>query len=170
MSLGTTTSRNSFVKNTYDETLAGLPVKSGAAINQGDLVIWDTTANSNAGGLRTPVTQGDMANYVGVASQQTPVASLGDSLLTLAIWRSSIIKFKGTNGETYYNFTEVYFNETADVQTITLSTNSNARTVPVGWVILPSQLGMSGVFSLVAGAATDVPVWVNPKFPISYLV
>jgi hypothetical protein len=171
MSLTPTTSRNSFVKHTFDGSLAGMPTAgSSYPINQGDIVCWDTTLNSGAGGLRTVAVQADMAKYVGVAAQQTPIASLGDSLLSLEIWQSVIVKLKGTSGETYYHFQEVYWNETVDVQTISNSTNSNARTNPVGWVIIPQDLCMNGIYSVLAGAATDVEVWLNPKYPASFLV
>jgi hypothetical protein len=166
-----TTSRNTFVKSTSDETLAGIPTGGSAyAINQGDIVVWDSTLNSGAGGIRVPAAQSDMSKYIGVAAQQTPMASLGDVLLTLEVFRSCIVKLKGTNGETYYQYTPVYWNETVDVQSVTLSTNSNARTVPVGYVIVPQDLTMAGTYSVLAGANTDLQVWLNPKYPASYLV
>jgi hypothetical protein len=164
-----TVSRNTDVKETFDASLAGIPIVPGQAINQGDFVMWDATLNAGNGGLRTPVTQGDMATYMGIAKQQSPIASLGDLINTMGIRLVGIVRAHTTPGETYTMFQKVFFNETIDVQTITNNTNSGARTVQVGFIILPQQLTMGGSTSLLGAAGIDIQVWISPAYPVVQL-
>lgn len=162
-----TQSRNTNVKETYDHVLNGIPIVLGQAINQGDIVMWDTSLSSGNGGMRVAATQGDMATYLGAAMQMSPVASLGDQVNNLGIGRGGIFRFHTTSGETYKMFTKVFLNETIDAQTIVASTNTGARTVPVGYIILPQQQVMSGVLTLTGAAGVDVQVWITPNFPVA---
>lgn len=161
-----TVSRNTDVKETFDHTVAGIPLVPGQAINQGDFIMWDTTLNAGNGGLRTPATQGDMATYMGVSKQQSPIASLGDLINTIAIRNGGVVRVHTTPAETYTMFQKVFFNETIDVQTITSNTNSGARTLPVGYIILPQQLAMGGSTNLLGAAGIDIQVWLSPQYPI----
>jgi hypothetical protein len=162
-----TTSRNPDVKETYDHVLAGIPIVPGQAINQGDMVCWDSSLNSSNGGLRVVAAQADMATYMGVAMQQSPFASLGDVFNTIEVRRGGAVRFNTTAAETYKMFTKVFFSETVDAQTIVASTNSGARTVACGYIILPQQLTMSGATTLVGAAGVQVQVWLTPAFPVS---
>jgi hypothetical protein len=112
-----------------------------------------------------------MGGYMGVFEGQNPVASLGDLLLNIQICFGGIIFFKTTVGDVYTQFAPVYYNETVDAQTVTVSTNSAARSIKVGYVV-------PGNSSLVAGAAGTswnitgasgvyVQVWIAPYFPLA---
>jgi hypothetical protein len=165
-----TVSRNPDIKETYDHVLYGIPIALGQAINQGDLVCWDTTITTGGGtngGLRVVAAQSDMAKYMGVSEQQSPFASLGDQFYSIGIRRGGIVRLHTTASETYKMFQEVYWNETADVQTITNGTNTGGRTVPVGYIIIPQALVMNGVTTVVGAAGVDVQVWLTPNYPVA---
>lgn len=161
-----TVSRNPMVRTTNDQYLAGIPIVPGQAINQGDIVMWDSSLNSGNGGLRVAANQADMATYMGVSEQQSPFASLGDTFNTIKVQRGGIVKLKTTAAETYTMFQTVYFNETLDAQSITNGTNTGARTVAVGVIIIPQSAAMNGVTSVAGGAGIEIHVWLTPKFPL----
>jgi hypothetical protein len=160
-----TISRNTNVKETYDHSLAGVPIVLGQAINQGDVVMWDTTLNSGNGGLRVAASQADMATYMGVAGQQSPIASLGDQINNLQIFIGGVFRFHTTAAEVYKMFTKVFLSETADAQTIIA--NATGRTIAVGYVIIPQELVMKGVLTITGAAGIDVQVWLTPNFPVA---
>ena len=163
-----TTSRNTAVKETFDHVLAGIPIVATQAINQGDIVCWDTSLNSGNGGLRTVTSQADMATYMGTADAQNPISSLNMNQNSLKIRRGGVVKMHTSAGETYKMFTVVYYNETADAQTITSSTATGARTVPVGYIILPQeQVDSFATFTLAGAAGVDVQVWLTPHYPVA---
>lgn len=165
LQLFATVSRNPDRRETYDHVLAGIPLVPGQAINEGDVTTWDNTLAAGNGALRVAVTQADMANFMGVSLQQSPIASLGDTINSIEIRRGGIVLMKTTPGETYKHFQPVYFNETLDAQTITNGTNAGARTVPVGFIQIPPELTMNGVATLLGAAGTNIDVWLKPNFP-----
>lgn len=158
-------SRNTDRRETYDHVLAGNPIVPGQVINQGDICTWDNTLAAGNGSMRVVTVQADMANYLGVSMQQSPFASLGDFTNSLEIRRGGIVRLKTSPGETYKQFQPVYFNETFDAQTITNTTNAGARTVPVGFAIIPPELTMNGATNLLGAAGVDIDVWLKPNFP-----
>lgn len=166
-----TTSRNPVAINTFDGTLAGIPIGVGASINQGDFVVWDPALNSGNGGLRVPTVAADMSiaggGYLGVAAQQNPVASLGDPLNTLEVFFRNIMRMKTTAGETYKMFTTVYWNDAVDVQTITTVVGTTPVRTKVGQIIIPSAQAMNGVQSITGVANGDIWVWLTPFFPLA---
>ena len=166
MALTATTSLNIALRETYDHRLH-VPIVAGTVINQGDLVMWDATLNAGNGAARTPVTQADMATFLGFAAQQSPVASIGDSYTYLEIFRGGIVRAKTTAAEVYKHFTKVFFNETLDVQTIVASTNTGARTVAVGYALMADQDMMNGITTKTGAAGVDIDVWITPNFPVA---
>jgi hypothetical protein len=169
MPLTATTSRNPCAIDTYDGSLAGIPIGAGEAINQGDIVVWDPALNSGNGGLRTPAVLADMAisggGFIGIAGQMNPVASLNDALNTLQIFNKNIVRLKTTSGETYKMFTEVYWNDQVDVQTIT--TAATGGRTRVGYAILPAYQTMNGVQSITGTTNGEIQVWLVPAFPLA---
>jgi hypothetical protein len=162
-----TISRNTFIKRTFDHILAGVPIVPNQAINQGDMVMWDVALNAGNGGLRVVATQADMATYMGVASQASPMASLGDTYSSIEILRGDIVRMHTTAAEVYKQFAKVWFNETVDAQTIVLSTNAGARTIAAGYIIIPQQATMTGVTSITGAAGVDIQVWIAPNYPVA---
>jgi hypothetical protein len=86
---------------------------------------------------------------------------------SIEVRRGGIIRLFTTAAETYKMFTKVFFNETIDAQTIVAATNSGARTVAVGYAILPQQNTMSGATTLVGAANTQIQVWLTPAYPVA---
>ena len=164
-----TVSRNTDRRETYDHVLAGIPIVPGQVINEGDIVVWDNALAAGNGSLRVAVAQVDMANYMGTAMQQSPIASLGDFTSSMEIRRGGIVRLKTTPGETYKHFQPVFFNETLDGQSITNGTNTGARTVPVGFAQIPPELTMNGATTLLGAAGTDIDVWIKPNFPVAVI-
>lgn len=162
------TPSNTFRFNTYDGRLAGIPIVPGQAINQGDLLMWDTSLNSGNGGARVPAAQADMnaagGGYFGVSDNTDPVASLGDYLNNVNAIIGGVCVFKTTAGDTYKMFTKVFFNETVDAQTITSNTNAGARTIPVGYAIIKPELVMAGTLTLAGAAGVNILVSLTPFF------
>ena len=91
LQLFATVSRNPDRRETYDHVLAGIPLVPGQAINEGDVTTWDNTLAAGNGALRVAVTQADMANFMGVSLQQSPIASLGDTINSIEIRRGGIV-------------------------------------------------------------------------------
>jgi hypothetical protein len=180
MTLTATTSRNTRVTDTFDGKGPVFPMYSTPAagtgiINVGDLVVWDSASNL---GVRTPVTQADMAYYMGVADQQYPessgldanAAQLGGPIASMVVNRSGIFWFYTTPAETYNPGDSVFFNETISVQTIVKSSNSGARTVFVGTYMPQGQTVMrnsltSGQLSITGATGVIIPIWLSPKWP-----
>lgn len=159
-----TVSRNINLRETFDGRLH-VPIVAGTVINQGDALCWDNTLAGGNGAARVVAAQADMANFLGFAVQQDPVASIGDSLNTIEIVRSGIVRMKTTPAETYKHFQKLYFNETLDAQTITNNTNSGARTVGVGFAQIPQEPSMNGVTTWLGAVGTDIDVLITPNFP-----
>lgn len=171
MSLSATTSRNPVDTVTTDGQIV-FPLKSADAVNLGDLVVWDHTN----GTVRTPTNQSDMSlssgGYCGVALQTNPVTSAIDAVnnvCTMLVARLGTFLFFGTSGDSFTTFAPVFFNENGSVQTVTVSTNSGARTQQVG-LFMPTNTqlvanasGSSFAYTGVTGAY--VRVWLTPLFP-----
>lgn len=144
----------------------GVPISGTSAINQGDLLMWDTAGNAGNGGARVPASQADMATYLGTAGQTNPVTSIGGNINNTNVEANGkVVQFKTTPGETYKHFDKVFFNETLDAQTIVKSTNSGARTVAVGYVQLPENLVAAGITSLTGASGVTIPVVLTPNYP-----
>jgi hypothetical protein len=167
MSLTATSSRNPCAIETYDGSLAGVPIGATYTMNQGDILVWDPALNAGNGGLRTPAVLADMAisggGYIGLAGQQNPLASLNDTFNTLQIFFRGIFRLKTTSGETYKMFTPVYWNDQVDVQTIT-NVATGGRTL-LGYAIIPNYQAMNGVQSITGTTNGDIQIWIKPLYP-----
>jgi hypothetical protein len=162
-------STNNFVSNTaIDGDIAGMPVVPGQVIYQGDVLCWDATLNSALGAVRSVTNQADMATYIGISEQQSPVASLGDTINNVNIYKQAKMKFYTNPGDVFKMWVPVYFLETAsNAQTVTTSTNSGARTVPVGYCVLTQQLVGAGVLSYTGVAGQFIHVVITPNYPFA---
>ena len=165
MALTATVSIDPHVYDTFDNLISPVPIVATETINQGDLLVWDATLNAGNGAARTPVTQADMADYLGVSNGQNPVRSLNDTSNYIPMYNKGVMRFQTTAGEVYTHLQKVFFNETLSVQTITNGTNAGARTVAVGFVCLEPQLIMAGTTSLTGAAGVVVNVFITPTFP-----
>lgn len=168
-------SQNTHNKDIFDGTLVCATDQTGVkVVNQGDVVTFDKTLNSSQGGVRTITAQADMASggnvgFLGVAMANSILNSLNDVLLTIEVGFKNVFNFKTTSGETYYHLTKVYSAvDVADAQTVTTSTNSGGRTVPVGYVVLPNEYIMNGVLSVTGAAGVLIPVAITPNIPAAY--
>lgn len=160
-------SQNTHNRDIFDGVLLYAPDQSGTnVVNQGDIVMFDSSLNSSKGGVRSVASQADMAEYIGCALENSILNSLNDVLLTLNVGFKNIYNFKTTAGETYTHLQKVFFNETADAQTITNGTNSGARTVAVGYIVLPQELIMNGNLSVLGAAGVSIPVAVVATYPV----
>lgn len=174
MALTATTSRNPDSYQTSDGVIT-LPLATSGYTNTvgdrspnvGDIVCWDETNYT----LYTPTTQADMAHYVGISEQEFPVNSSLDSAAANANGVYLQFRFRGVcymytnSGDLFTPLCPVYFDENDSVQTVTSSTYSGARTVPVGYYI-PSNTaqvaGAAGANGNVTGASgTLIPVWLK---------
>jgi hypothetical protein len=166
-------SQNTHNKDIYDGTLIFATDQSGVSgVNQGDITVFDSTLNSSKGGARAvvPATgQSEMAHYIGISRQNSVLNSLNDVLLTVDVAFKNVYNLKTTAGETYLHLQPVYWNETADAQTITNNTNSGARTVVVGYIILPQEFVMNGTLSIVGAAGILIPVAIVAHTPVASL-
>ena len=166
MALAPTVSRNPRSLETFDGKIV-FPLLANAVMNVGDIAVWDTASNL---GVRTPTTQADMANYIGVAEQQNPVASLGDQVTSMLIMRNGTAWFFATPGDAYVPLGPVFFNEAISVQTVTSNTNAGARTKPVGFY-LPGQQsilrGGAGNLNVTGVAGLLIQVWLTPSYPVN---
>lgn len=160
---------NSFVFEIADGHIICPPDLSGVKpITQGQVACWDTSLNSGNGGVRPATVQADLANYVGVAEQNSVLNSLNEQLPTVRIGVKNVYLFNTTAAETYKHGTKVYFNETAsDEMTITTNTNTGARTVAVGYVLLHNQDILAGNLSVTGAAGVQVPVAIVPNWPVA---
>lgn len=165
-----TVSANTHNKNIHDGDLLYPTDRSGVkVVNQGDIVMFDSTLNSANGGIRSALIQADMATYAGVALQNSQLNSLGDVLTTIMVAFKNVFMFKTTAAETYKHGDKVFLNETLDSQTIVKSTNTGARTVAVGFVVLPNENIMAGVLTITGATGTSIPVAVTANFPVASL-
>jgi hypothetical protein len=163
MPLTATVSRNARCIATDDGKAPILPLAPANVINVGDIVCWDNVAGNTC---KTPVTQADMAYYMGVADQQNPVSSLGDRGNSMAISRSGIFYFYATAADTYAPWAKVFFNETISVQTVTSNNNAGARTIAVGLYVPSQTLIVAGGNPTITGVAGAlIQVWLTPYFP-----
>jgi len=172
---------NNFAFTLQDGKLIVLPDLSGAVPTfQGQLVVWDATLNGGNGGVRPAAAQADLANFVGVAEQNSQLNSLGDILPTVCVGFQGVYYFNTTAAEVYKFGTKVFYNETvpqivptlpAQVQPaqVTSSTNAGARTVAVGFVILPNEKLLAGISSITGAAGLQVPVAVVANWPTAGL-
>jgi hypothetical protein len=166
-------SQNTHNKDIFDGTLVFATDQSGVhGVNQGDIAVFDSTLNSSKGGVRAvvPATgQGEMAHYVGIATQNSVLNSLNDVLLTVVIAFKNVFNLKTTASDVYTHLLPVYWNETADAQTVTVSTNSGARTIPVGYVVIPQEYLMNGNLSITGAAGILIPVAIVAHQPVASL-
>jgi hypothetical protein len=166
-------SQNTHSKDLFDgDALYATDQTGVSGVNQGDITVFDASLNSGAGGARAvvPATgQTEMAHYIGCSRQNSVLNSLNDLLLTVVVAFKNVYKFKTTAAETYHHLDAVYWNETADSQTIVKATNSGARTIIVGYVILPDELLLNGTLSITGAAGVNIPVAVVAHFPVSTL-
>lgn len=173
MALAPTVSRNPRSIATDDGKVV-FPLLAGATMNVGDIAVWDTASNL---GVRTPTTQADMTDYVGVAEQQFPVSSNLDEPSaqgmpgpSMLVMRNGMAWFFCTPGDNYVPFNPVFFNETLSVQTVTSNTNAGARTKPVGFYFPGQQQimrGGAGNINVTGVAGLLIQVWLTPAFPIN---
>jgi hypothetical protein len=165
--MSTAGAQNTHNKDIDDGTLIYAPDQTGTnVVNQGDIVVFDATLNGAAGGARTAASQADLAKYIGVATQNSILNSLNDILLTLEVAFKNVFNFKTTAGDVYTHLAPVYFNETADAQTVTVSTNSGARTVKIGYVVLPNEFIMNGTLSVTGAAGVTIPIAIVATYPV----
>ena len=166
MALTATKSSNTNIKETYDGNFAGIPIVPGSVINEGDFVIWDPALNAGNGGARTPALPADMAlangGFMGTSRQQSPIASLGDYILTIDITKQGVVRLHTTAAEVYKMFMPVYWNDAIDVQTIT---NVAGTRTQIGWIIIPQQGSMNGIQTVTGAVNVDVQVILKPLFP-----
>ncbi len=166
-------SYNTHDKDIFDGHLIYATDQSGVKVaNQGDIVMFDATLNGGLGGVRAvvPATgQGEMATYIGIAGQNSILNSLNDVLLTIDVNFKNVFKMKTTAADVYKHLTPVYWNETADAQTVIVSSNTGARTVKVGYVILPNEFLMNGTLSITGAAGITVPVAIVATSPVASL-
>lgn len=173
MALAPTVSRNPRSIDSYDGKVV-FPVLAGSTMNVGDIVVWDTASNL---GVRTPATQADMTDYVGVAEQQIPVSSnldepnaVGIGGPSMLVMRNGLAWFFCTAGDTYAPFNPVFFNETLSVQTVTSNTNAGARTKPVGFYFPGQQQiyrGGAANLNITGVAGQLIQVWLTPAYPVN---
>jgi DNA-binding XRE family transcriptional regulator len=161
-------SQNTHIRDIYDGTLVYAPDLTGTdVVNQGDIVVFDATLNGGLGGVRSAVAQADLAKYIGVATQNSVINSLNDKQTTIIVAFKNVFIFNTTAGDVYTHLAPVYFNETATgAQTVTVGTNSGARSVKVGYVVLPQELVMNGTLSITGAAGVVVQVAVAATYPI----
>lgn len=133
----------------------GLPcLNSTAAIKQGDLVYFDTTAHL----LKPIATDANATTKVGVALQPSIVSANLDNTgaplpKSLQVGSEGVFFLITTAAETYFPGTVVYIGATA--QTVTTDDNGGASTHPIGKVVLPE-----GVTSVTGVAGLRIPVYV----------
>lgn len=163
--------QNTHAIDLHDGTIIHAPDQTGAHVcNQGNLGVFDTTLNSGLGGTRDVVTQADLAKFVGVALQNSILNSLNDVELTVEYAFKNVFKFKTTAGDVYTHLAPVYYNETAaDANTVTVSTNSGARTVIVGYVVLSGENIMNGILSVTGATNVQIQVAVRANYPVAAL-
>ena len=162
-------------KDIFDGTMIYATDSTGVQIvNQGDIVVFDASLNAGNGGIRSAVVQADLVlaggGYAGIAMQQSFVQSLGDKLSTIEIGFKCVWNFVSTPGETYKHGMPVFFNETGVGglginNQVTNSTNTGARTIKVGYVILPNEQLMSGNLTVLGATGTTISVAVVATFP-----
>ncbi|MGH7745427.1 MAG: hypothetical protein ACREQ5_11635 [Candidatus Dormibacteria bacterium] len=163
-----TVSANTHSQDIYLGTLVYATDATGVKpVNQGDIAVWDATLNGGNGAVRAAAAQADMAAYAGAATQSSFLNSLKEIEPTVAVAFKNVYMFKTTAAEVYKTGTKVFFLETADAQTITSSTNAGARTVAVGYVVLPNESLVAG--SVTGAAGVSVPVAVTANFPVASL-
>jgi hypothetical protein len=176
-------SQNTSRFDIYDGVLIYAPDLTGVKpCHQGDIVCFDGTLNSGAGGVRQAIVQADLVlnlqnpvlGYAGVAVQNSILNSLGDQLTTVEVGFKNIFNFYTTSGEIYTEGQPVYLNETVvatngNSQQITNNNNSGLRSVKIGYVHLPQDLVMAGTLSITGAANIFVPVAVIANFPAASL-
>lgn len=166
--MATTPAQNSHNKDIFLGDII-YPTSSVNVVNQGDIVMNDATLNSGNGGLRAVATQADMATFAGIAKQSSVLNSLGDLLPTVAVAFKNIFNLKTTAADVYKHGSKVFFNETADAQTVTVSTNAGARTVAVGYVVLPNENLLAGNLTVTGASGVTIPVAILANFPAASL-
>jgi hypothetical protein len=159
---------NTFCYKIDDGKLTFVPDLSGAApIKQGQIAVFDATLNGALGGIRPVVTQADMAKYAGIADQNSILTSLNEKLPTVVCGFQNVYFMPTTAADVYTYGQKVFYNEVvADGQTITNGTNAGARTVPVGYIILPNESMMGGILSITGAAGLSIMVAVSGNYPV----
>ncbi len=166
---------NNFCFSLTDGKLVLIPDLSGTTpLYQGQIAVWDSTLNSGNGGIRPAATQADMADFVGIAEQNSILNSLGDQEPTVRVGFQGVYFMNTTAAEVYKFGTKVFFNETVAQVVgaygqITLGNNAGARTVPVGYVILPNQSMLAGITTITGAAGVTVPVAIVTNWPAAGL-
>jgi hypothetical protein len=137
-------------------------------VYQGQISVWDATLNGGNGGVRAASTQADMATFIGIAEQNSILNSLLEQLPTVRVGVKNVYYLNTTAGEVYKYGTKVFFNETvAGALQITSGTNSGARTVAVGYVVLPNQTMLAGITSVTGAAGVTIPVAIVGVWPVA---
>jgi len=177
---GGTTSSNTVMANPIYLPKATV-VSTDQTVNQGDMVWWDPV-NYTLKPLTTPtaVAVSATGGFIGVAQGQanpnvypTPAAGTpAENLPGMIVQRGGTVKVHSTTGDgSYYPYEPVTVG--ADAQTVTRGGQTTANRV--GFVIVPlpsSARGAPGATpapETVAGG-TDLELWIEPKFPGTYLL
>lgn len=147
-----------------------VPVTTDQAINQGDLVWWDSVN----GTLKSIVEAEDVEDgFCGVANDTNPINVYGtEYIAAIGVTRKGAVFLKTTAGEFYKNFQEVTAG--ADAQTITLvGATENNR---VGFVVTDPPVKPQGAAgstplqeTLTGAAGVFARVWLEPKFPSKFV-
>lgn len=147
-----------------------VPVTKDQAINQGDMVYWDSVN----GTLKVLTSQGNVQNkFCGISNDTTPLNIYGEEFLPSAgVTRKGAVSLLTTPGEFYGDFQEVSVG--SDAQHITLvGVTENNR---VGFVVTDPPVapqaaaGGTPVGEKLTGAeGVRARVWLEPKFPSRYV-
>lgn len=169
MAAPSTASTNTFNHRIDDGKIEYVPDLGGTnPTYQGQVVTFDSSLNSGNGGIRPATAQADMAHFAGIADQNSVLNSLNEQLPTVRVGFKNVYMLNTTAAETYKHGTKVYLNETvADSMTVTTSTNTGARTVAVGYVLLPNESLRTGITSITGAAGVQIPVAIVANYPVA---
>jgi len=144
-----TVAKDTKVKTQKNFQYSSVPIDPLVAINQGDLVYWDSVLNI----ARPAITDTNAGTLIGVSDQTNPVASVtsSDRLNSINPEFGDEFIFKTTPGETYFYFDFLYLSG-VDSQTVTKVPATNS----IGHVVLAS-----GQSSLVGSSTVTVRVFTR---------
>lgn len=160
---------NTFSVNIFDGKMTYAPDLSGVKpIKQGQVACFDDTLNGGNGGIRPALIQADMAKYAGIADQNSILNSLKEQLPSVVCGFKNVYFMPTTAADTYKHGDPVFLNEVVgDGQTITSGSNSGARTVPVGYALIPNESLLGGILSITGAAGLSIWVAVFANFPVA---
>jgi hypothetical protein len=159
---------NTFSYKLSDGSIILIPDLTGVLpVYQGQIAVWDATLNGGNGGVRAASTQADIANFIGVAEQNSILNSLLEQLPTVRVGFQGVYYLNTTAAEVYKYGTKVFFNESiAGALQVTSNTNAGARTIAVGYVILPNQTMLAGITTVTGAAGVQIPVAIIGQWPV----